>query len=576
MTDLVVRALGEEWRLDASKDTYTIGRSPSADITLANGLVSSRHATVSRAPGGWVLTDEGSTNGTFVNGQRVSTLTLAPGAVVTFGGTGDGDDSGVRAEIVATTAQPAPVVSAPPAAPQGGWPPPPPPGQGLPQAGVAGEKKLPLGLLLGVGGGALAAVVALLLVLTLVVFNHDDATTNAAKEAPHASTAPSMPPAKPGDPVQMDKVYKITERAPLADTVTVSFDQTGGWKYVKPLDLGKEIRASGAGARSQYEYSHGIGKGNCSMTITPGVIGAEEEPDPQSDKPASEQEQNWWLGFTKFDAVKHKVAVKEVRPVVLPLGKGGVEMDTHEMSFTLSDYGASSSRNLVRAFGSNGYVLQLDFECGGPTINEAQFKQAMARIHLKVAKPATTYPLDSVVPGIVDWPTMTLGFTYDIGSTNKPHWLPDKDTPGAWISEDLCWAEPWFGTPAPAATKTSKTSDKPGTEAEMRFLADYFKSSKNLEETGFKSVTDIKRDEAVKIRLDGQAGQTITFPSLEEVATSARDGKKSYFYYVRRYLNAPRHTTVGAYLQCPSKALLEKYKPWLVRAASVSTAKHAK
>lgn len=48
---------------------------------------SRRHATVSPGPGGLQVADLGSTNGTYVNGQRVQTALVRPGDVVTVGST---------------------------------------------------------------------------------------------------------------------------------------------------------------------------------------------------------------------------------------------------------------------------------------------------------------------------------------------------------------------------------------------------------------------------------------------------------------------------------------------------------
>jgi len=55
--------------------TY-VGRDPSLPISLADGLVSGRHASIQRSPQGYVLADLGSRNGTYVNGRRLANAVL--------------------------------------------------------------------------------------------------------------------------------------------------------------------------------------------------------------------------------------------------------------------------------------------------------------------------------------------------------------------------------------------------------------------------------------------------------------------------------------------------------------------
>ena len=49
-----------------------IGRSPDADVVLSSTDVSRRHAEIVPDEAGWVLVDLGSTNGTLVNGRKLS------------------------------------------------------------------------------------------------------------------------------------------------------------------------------------------------------------------------------------------------------------------------------------------------------------------------------------------------------------------------------------------------------------------------------------------------------------------------------------------------------------------------
>ena len=63
-----------------------IGRSPGADIVIADDFVSARHARVTPAPGGAVLEDLGSTNGTVLDGTQVSGMVpLTAGSVIELG-----------------------------------------------------------------------------------------------------------------------------------------------------------------------------------------------------------------------------------------------------------------------------------------------------------------------------------------------------------------------------------------------------------------------------------------------------------------------------------------------------------
>ena len=68
--------------------TTTFGRGAECSVTLDDDFVSSRHASVDARDGALWIEDAGSTNGTFVNGARVtSERQLHPGDVIRIGHT---------------------------------------------------------------------------------------------------------------------------------------------------------------------------------------------------------------------------------------------------------------------------------------------------------------------------------------------------------------------------------------------------------------------------------------------------------------------------------------------------------
>lgn len=65
---------------------FTIGRAPSCDFTVADLSVSRWHARLHNEDGNWLLSDLGSTNGTRLNGWRVtSAVPVQAGDNVSFG-----------------------------------------------------------------------------------------------------------------------------------------------------------------------------------------------------------------------------------------------------------------------------------------------------------------------------------------------------------------------------------------------------------------------------------------------------------------------------------------------------------
>jgi pSer/pThr/pTyr-binding forkhead associated (FHA) protein len=65
-----------------------IGRSPGADLVIADEFASNMHSKLVAVGNEWVLQDLNSTNGTFLDGKRVTTpMTMRAGATVRIGTT---------------------------------------------------------------------------------------------------------------------------------------------------------------------------------------------------------------------------------------------------------------------------------------------------------------------------------------------------------------------------------------------------------------------------------------------------------------------------------------------------------
>jgi pSer/pThr/pTyr-binding forkhead associated (FHA) protein len=60
------------WRFELQSERTTVGKAAENDIALADDATASGlHAILERFPAGWCVTDLGSSNGTWVNGERI-------------------------------------------------------------------------------------------------------------------------------------------------------------------------------------------------------------------------------------------------------------------------------------------------------------------------------------------------------------------------------------------------------------------------------------------------------------------------------------------------------------------------
>lgn len=94
---------GVKQEVELSKERMTIGRHADNDIVIAHQAVSGRHAAITTSASECWLEDLGSTNGTYVNGQRIARQALA-----------DCDQIMVAKYQISFMAGPAPVPACPP------------------------------------------------------------------------------------------------------------------------------------------------------------------------------------------------------------------------------------------------------------------------------------------------------------------------------------------------------------------------------------------------------------------------------------------------------------------------------
>ena len=236
------------------RDVVIVGR-VDADLTIADPEVSLRHAQIEATAGGVVVTDLGSVNGTFVNGERISgrTTLTASGAI----GVGASE---IRVELdVDVGATVARSVPAPPPTPATASSPPPPaatqePGIAAatpptvtpgvpappPMYGGAAAGRAGLPKLLKVGLPAAAVVTALLVVLLVSGGSTDDSTdkhrfraafeTGLLSQNPTGITAGGTTNQTPGGKglvlvtLVASKPFNGKDPAPVTGTITIRLD----------------------------------------------------------------------------------------------------------------------------------------------------------------------------------------------------------------------------------------------------------------------------------------------------------------------------------------------------------------
>jgi cytochrome P450/NADPH-cytochrome P450 reductase len=122
---LMVWTQGSVWSLPAGP-SYLVGRDPRCDIAIPDARVSWRHAVLGLDGGHWVLTDTGSTNGTYAGGRRAGRIEITGECLIRLSDPASGPVLSCTFNRTAPPGQAPPGQAPPGQAPPGQAPPEPP------------------------------------------------------------------------------------------------------------------------------------------------------------------------------------------------------------------------------------------------------------------------------------------------------------------------------------------------------------------------------------------------------------------------------------------------------------------
>lgn len=87
MAKLIVKQGGQTREVVLVKDNFCIGRTPENDLEVKDSLISRRHSSIVKRGDRYIVYDLGSSNGTYVNADRVEMRVLETGDVIRLGDT---------------------------------------------------------------------------------------------------------------------------------------------------------------------------------------------------------------------------------------------------------------------------------------------------------------------------------------------------------------------------------------------------------------------------------------------------------------------------------------------------------
>jgi pSer/pThr/pTyr-binding forkhead associated (FHA) protein len=113
MPNLQLVRAGADAPVEITASPTMVGRDPHADLVVNDASVSRRHAVIEQRGTTWIVTDQGSANGTWIDGARVTEAALGDGQTLRLGAVSFGVS--LRADPSASPVVPLPAQSRNPA-----------------------------------------------------------------------------------------------------------------------------------------------------------------------------------------------------------------------------------------------------------------------------------------------------------------------------------------------------------------------------------------------------------------------------------------------------------------------------